>query len=276
MKKCLRLGKVSGEDGILNELLKYCNIDDIVLEYANSLLLDGHKPQHWSDINTLPLTKDGHFSNASNCRGIGLSAMMSKVVNKLILNRIQPQLDPLLKNNQNGFRPKRNTTAHILALRGIIEEAKRNNVSATIVFVDFNKIFDSVHRAKMIQILKAYGISNELINAIQKLYEGARAKVLSLDGDTEYFEILGGVLQGGTLAPYLFTIVIDYIMRMAIDGKEELGFILNPKRSRRYPAEVITDLDYADYIALICHEIAQTKKLLNRVESEAAMPKRPK
>ena len=117
--------------------------------------------------------------------------------------------------------------------------------------------------AKMMQILKAYGIPNELVNAIQKLYEGTRAKVLSPDGETEYFKILGGVLQGDTLALYLFTIVIDYIMRMAIDGKKELGFILNPKRSRRYPAEVITDLDYADDIVLICHEIAQAKKLLN-------------
>ena len=158
--------------------------------------------------------------------------MMSKVVNKLILNRIQPQLDPLLRNNQNGFRPKKNTTAHILALRRIIEEAKRNNVPATIVFVDFSEAFDSVHRAKIMQILKACGIPNELVNAIQKLYEGTRTKVLSPDDETEYFEILGNVLQGDTLAPYLFTIVIDYIMRMAIDGKEELGFILNPKRSR--------------------------------------------
>ena len=58
-------------------------------------------------------------------------------------------------------------------------------------------------------------------------------------------------------------------MRMPIDGKEQLGFILNPKRSCRYPAEVITDLDYADDISLICHEIAQAKKLLNQVESEA-------
>ena len=149
MKKYFKLGKVSGENGIPNELLKYCNIDDIVLEYANSLLLDGHKPQQWSDINILPLPKDGDLSNASNYRGIGLSAMMSKVVNKLILNRIQPQLDPLLRNNQNGFRHKRNITAHILALRRIIEEAKRNNVPATIVFVDFSEAFDSIHRAKM-------------------------------------------------------------------------------------------------------------------------------
>ena len=117
VKKYLKLGKVSGEDGIPNELLKYCNIDDNVLEYANSLLLDSHKPQQWSDINIPPLPKDGDLSNASNYKGIGLSAMMSKVVNKLILNRIQPQLDPLLKNNQNGFRPKRNHSSHSSSLK---------------------------------------------------------------------------------------------------------------------------------------------------------------
>ena len=92
----------------------------------------------------------------------------------------------------------------------------------------------------------------------------------SSNGETEYFEILGGVLQGETLAPYLFNIVIDYIMRMAIDGKEQFGFILNPKRSRRYPAAVISDIDYADDIALICHENSSAKKLFNRVESETA------
>ena len=110
--------------------------------------------------------------------------MMSKVVNKLILNQMQPHLDPLLRNNQNGFRHKRNTTAHILALRKIIEEAKRNNLPETIVFVDFSKAFDSVHRAKMMQILKAYRIPNELVNAIHKLYKGTKTKVLSFDGET--------------------------------------------------------------------------------------------
>ena len=63
-------------------------------------------------------------------------------------------------------------------------------------------------------------------------------------------------------------------MKMAIDGEEKLGFILNPKRSRRYPAEVITDLDYADDIALIGHEIAQAKKL-QKIDS-TAMSTRPK
>ena len=77
---------------------------------------------------------------------------------------------------------KRNTKAHIPAFRRIIEKAKKNNVSATIVFVDFSKAFNSVHRAIMMQIFKAYEIPNELVNAIQKLYEGKRAKVFFPDG----------------------------------------------------------------------------------------------
>ena len=47
------------------------------------------------------------------------------------------------------------------------------------------------------------------------------AKVLTPDGETELFEILAGVLQGDTLAPYLFAIVIDYCMRQAIGDDAE-------------------------------------------------------
>ena len=44
-----------------------------------------------------------------------------KVTNKMIINKIQPFIKPLLRNNQNGFRPKRSTETHILALRRLIE-----------------------------------------------------------------------------------------------------------------------------------------------------------
>ena len=50
---------------------------------------------------------------------------MIKVINRMVLNRIQPILDLLLQSNQNGFRPGRSTTAQILTLRRIIE-ATRN------------------------------------------------------------------------------------------------------------------------------------------------------
>ena len=52
--------------------------------------------------------------------------------------------------------------------------------------------------------------------------------------------------------------------------EEELGFTLPPRRSRRVPPITVTDLDFADGIALLCNEIHQAQELLKRVETEAA------
>ena len=58
-----------------------------------------------------------------------------------------------------------------------------------------------------------------------------------LYGDIDYFDTVAGVLQGDTLAPYLFIISLVYILRMSIDLMKENGFKLVKERSRRYPAQ---------------------------------------
>ena len=51
---------------------------------------------------------------------------------------------------------------------------------------------------------------------------------------SEEFDITAGVLQGDTLAPFLFIIFLDYAIRQAITGREEsLGFTIKPRRSSR-------------------------------------------
>ena len=70
-----------------------------------------------------------------------------------------------------------------------------------ITFVDFRKAFDSVHPAKMMKILSAYSIPDELVKAISLLYENTWAKIQSPDGDTEFFDTLAGVQQGLLLPP---------------------------------------------------------------------------
>ena len=95
----------------------------------------------------------------------------------------------------------------------------------------------------MEQILLAYGLPKETVEAITILYRNTKVKVRSPDGDTEYFDIVAGVLQGDTLAPYLFTICVDYVLRTSIDKIRENGYELTKKRSRRYPAKTITDAD---------------------------------
>ena len=60
---------------------------------------------------------------------ISLICIIAKIYNRLILNRIRSVIDPKLRYNQNGFRPKRTTVAQILALRRIKENTiKRSNI----------------------------------------------------------------------------------------------------------------------------------------------------
>ena len=122
----------------------------------------------------------------------------------------------------------------------------------------------------MEQILLAYGIPKETVAAITILYRNTKVKVRSPDGDTEYFDIVAGVLQGDTLAPYLFIICLDYVLRTSIDKIRENGFELTKKRSRRYPATTITNADYADDIAILANTPDQAETLLHSLERAAA------
>ena len=86
----------------------------------------------------------------------------------------------------------------------------------------------------------------------------------------EYFDIVAGVLQKDTLAPYLFIICLDFVLRTSIDKIRENGFELTKKRSRRYPAKTITDADYADDIAILANTPNQVEALLHSLERAAA------
>ena len=150
----------------------------------------------------------------------------------------------------------------------ILEGVK--NLQATLLFVNFTKAFDSIHRGKMELILLAYGLPKETVAAIMILYKNTKVKVRSPDGDTEYFVIVAGVLQGDTLAPYLFIIFLDYVLRTSIDKIRENGFELTKKRSKRYPAKTITDADYTDDLALLANTPNQAETLLHSLEQAAA------
>ena len=225
------------------------------------------KSDRWMKGCILLFPKKGDLGLAKNYRGITLTSIAAKIYNAQLRNRIEPKIDNILRKNQNGFRRNRSTTSQILT---ILEGVRTKNLQATLIFVDFTKAFDSIHRGKMEQILLAYGIPKETVPGITILYKNTKVKVRSPDGDTEYFDIVAGVLQGDTLAPYLFIICLDYVLRTSIDKIRENGFELTKKRSRRYPAKTITDADYADDIAILGNTPDQAETLLHSLERAAA------
>ena len=102
------------------------------------------------------------------------------------------------------------------------------------------------------------------------LYKNTKVKVYSPDGDTDYFDIVAGVLQGDTFAPYLFIIYLDNMLRTSIDIMKDNGFKRTKERRRRYPTQTIMDEDYTKYIELLANTPAQTETLLHSLEWAAA------
>ena len=104
-----------------------------------------------------------------------------------------------------------------MTIRRILQGVRAKNPPVTILFVDFTKAFDFIRRGKMEQILLGTGMPKETVAAITILYRNTKVKVRSSDGDTYYFDIVAGVLQENTLAPYLLIICLDYVLRTSID-----------------------------------------------------------
>ena len=185
--KKLKNKKAPGLDEIPPEVWKTRRFNDISLNLAipyktKVLFRSGLKDAYF------PSQKKGDLSLATNYRGITLTPIAAKIYNSMLLNRIQPEVEKVLRRNQNGFRKSRSTVGQILTVRRIIEGVNANNLEAIILFVDFSKAFDSIHRGKIAEILQAYGIPNETITAIMMLYRNTKAMVRSPNGDTDFFQ----------------------------------------------------------------------------------------
>ena len=143
----------------------------------------------------LPFPKKSDCGLAKNYQGITLTSIAANIYNALLRNRTEPKIDNILRKNQNGFRRNRSTTSQILTIRRILEGLGAKNLQATILFVDFIKAFDSIHRGKIEQIQLAHGLPKETVATITILYRTTKVKVRSPDGDTDCYGIVAGVLM---------------------------------------------------------------------------------
>ena len=100
----------------------------------------------------------GDLEIAKKYRGITQTSIAAKIHKALVRNHIGSNIEKMLWKNQNDFRRNQSTTSQILTIRRILEGVRAKNLEATILFVDFSKSFDSIHRGKMKQILLAYSI----------------------------------------------------------------------------------------------------------------------
>ena len=266
----LKNDKSAGIDGIMGEILKHPCIRTTLLELFNICYETKTVPEAWHQSLLVPVFKKGNPAICGNYRGIALMSICAKLYNLMLLMRLRSTLEPHLRHNQNGFRQGRSTAQQVLALRRLIEEISSVKDKKLItVFVDFSKAFDSVDWNYIENILLAYDVPKEMVDAIMSVYFGAQAAV-KVDGVVSSFFDLGiGVLQGDTLAPFLFVIVLDWVLRNALnDEKLGLDLLSNAnvglRNCSRYASLIthLTDLCYADDIALVTDSVKNANIML--------------
>ena len=102
----------------------------------------------------------------------------------------------------------------------LTEGIKRYEINAVIIYIDFKKAFDGIGRGKILEMLAACDIPSTIINAMALFYVKTEARIITLDGETEFFKISKGVIEGDILSPFLFIINLYYVMRQVI-GKND-------------------------------------------------------
>lgn len=121
----------------------------------------------------------------------------------------------------------------------------------------------------MFDIFIAYGVPHKIVDVIRAIYLYSRSCVLAYDATSSEFMTSCGVLQGCTLSPYLFIIVLDYIFRSMMDSSFE-GLEIVPRKSSRHPRVLLNHLAFADDVVLIAPNMEQAQSMFTKLETVGA------
>ena len=107
-----------------------------------------------------PIHKKGGSLDCNNYRPVSLSSNLSKLIEKLVHNRLYNFLDKykLLYEHQYGFQKKHFTNHALIDITEKIRSALDQNIFACGVFIDLQKAFDTVSHDTLFHKLDHYGI----------------------------------------------------------------------------------------------------------------------
>ena len=153
--KTMKDGKATGIDEITTEGLKALDEEnaDALTRFCNSIYNSGHIPTEMEQSIFIPLPKKPKAQNCTEYRTISLMSHVTKLVLKVIQQRITTKINEEVSQLQNGFRLGLGTRDGIFNLRMIIERALEIQQDVYICFIDYTKAFDRVKHSKMIECL---------------------------------------------------------------------------------------------------------------------------
>ena len=139
--KSLTPGKSAGVDNIPAELLQAGGetMIDVLLNICNKIWQTGEWPTPWTQSLVITLPKKGNLLKCQNYRTVSLISHAIKVMLKILLNRLTPQAEMIIAEEQAGFRPGRSTTEQIFSLKILCERYLQHQQDLFHVFCGFQE-----------------------------------------------------------------------------------------------------------------------------------------
>ena len=259
----LKNGKATGVDNIPAEALKEGG--DVIVDRLHQLLnlvwTQEEIPTDWKKGLLVKLPKSGDLTHCGKWRGITLLSIPSKVLTRIILERMKDAVDRELRDEQAGFRKERCCTDQIATLRVIVEQTIEWQSSLYVCFVDFEKAFDSIDRQTIWEIIRHYGVPEKIVNITRLLYEDYSCQVIHDGRLSEEFQVTTGVRQGCLLSPLLFLVVLDWVTKTAYArSRKGIQWTLTQK---------LEDLEFADDLALLSHRLQDMQEKVDALSEVA-------
>ena len=203
--------KATGPDGIPSRLLKETAsvIAPSTCKLFNKSLSTGTVPQGWKEANIVPVFKKGESEYTEKYRPISLLPLMSKVLERCVLNSFKDQLPEFIKACQNGFLRGKSCTSNLLEVLYHTGTLLDKGGQVDMVYMDMSKAFDKVCHHRLLSKLHKFGFGRNLLQWFQSYLTDRRQRVTVSGAISEPLPIFSGVPQGSILSQALFLLCVN-------------------------------------------------------------------
>ena len=164
--KTFKNNKSWGTDKTKTEGLKYNSSNALIAAILQLLILIWtclRVPTQWLQASVSCLFKKGLRSIASNYRGISIGSNMSRILSKIIIERLSTAYEKQISDAQYGFRKNRSTTDGIFVMKNII---KKHSGTLIAIYIDLTAAYDHIPRDLVFKVLRARTGATYLINIL--------------------------------------------------------------------------------------------------------------
>ena len=211
----LDVNKSTGSDNLPTKIIKLTAI--IILEplcrLFNKSLRMGLFPLTWKEATVTPIFKNkGSASDPENYRPISLLPCLSKILEKIVFNRIYEHsiTHHLLTEKQSGYRPHHCTQLQLMYLTHNLYKSLDGGRDMTAVFLDISKYFDKIwHEGLIFKCKNEFFISGSLLSWLNSYLTDRRQKVRIEDAHSNTLTLNAGCPQGSVLGPLLALIYLN-------------------------------------------------------------------